>query len=308
MPSIKSKTKLVADPRPLKRFEFEAIGTSWAIDIFEISSSSTIEALLDKVKSRIEEFDQTYSRFRSDSLVTQMSKQKGKYTLPKDSKKLLDIYKKLYDITGGKMTPLIGNVISDAGYDATYSLVPSELTTPMSWSDAMDFDYPYLTVKSPMILDFGAAGKGYLVDIVGELLFSHGVTSFGINAGGDIVYHSQPGQRLAVGLEHPLDHTLAVGVASILNQSICGSSGSRRQWADFHHIIDPDTLTSPDHILATWVVADTALIADGLATALYFTDAEILGRSFDFEYAMLMEDNSLNRSINFPAEFFMGET
>ena len=287
---IKSKTKPVADPKTPHRFEFEAIGTSWIIDFFNSNiSESRLVILLDKIMTRIDRFDKAYSRFRDDSTVTKISKKPGKYALPDDASKLLDLYQKLYDITGGKVTPLIGNVISEAGYDAEYSLKKSKPTTPD---------------EKPVLLDFGAAGKGYLVDIIVELLVAEGMLSFCVNAGGDLVYQTNGVDSVSVGLEHPSDHSLAVGVAKIYNQSICGSSGSRRKWAEYHHIIDPHTLESPQHVLATWVVADTALVADGLATALYFVDAETLHGFFDFEYAMLRADGTLSNSTNFPAEFF----
>ena len=75
-------------------------------------------------------------------------------------------------------------------------------------------------------------------------------------------------------------------------------------WAQFHHIINPDTLASPRHILATWVVSDTTLLADGLATALFFTPPQNLRNHFDFEYAIVYADGHAEVSPQFPAELF----
>jgi thiamine biosynthesis lipoprotein len=52
------------------------------------------------------------------------------------------------------------------------------------------------------------------------------------------------------------------------------------------------------------VVAENGLLADGLSTALYFVEPDELAKHFDFEYAIVNEDMSLNYSPNFPAEFF----
>src|SRR6185369_14058782 len=93
------------------RFDFEAIGTHWQIDIQGQLSPVERSALLDILLSRIDDFDKTYSRFRADSLITAISKQNGEYTFPADAEKLFSLYKLLYDVSGGSFTPLIGQVL-----------------------------------------------------------------------------------------------------------------------------------------------------------------------------------------------------
>src|SRR4051812_3580238 len=97
------------------RLEFEAIGTLWKID-FETSKDS--EKIEKHIRETIERFDKNYSRFRSDSLVHAISKKAGIYTLPPDAEPMMKLYRELYEITHGKMTPLIGDVLSATGYDA----------------------------------------------------------------------------------------------------------------------------------------------------------------------------------------------
>jgi thiamine biosynthesis lipoprotein len=57
-------------------------------------------------------------------------------------------------------------------------------------------------------------------------------------------------------------------------------------------------------VLATWVLANSTMMADGLATALFFTPAAKLAQQFAFEYAVLMPDMSLQHSRNFPVTLF----
>ena len=169
------------------KHSFEAIGTSWTIEGDDID--------IEKIKARIAEFDKNYSRFREDSLVWKM-RTPGEYTLPDDAKKMFDLYQKLYLLTDGKMTPLIGTVMEQAGYDKDYSLVEKKLHTPPLWDDAIEYDFPKLTIKQPILIDVGAIGKGYLIDIVGELIEGNYV----IDAGGDI---KVKGITLTIGLENP---------------------------------------------------------------------------------------------------------
>lgn len=283
---------------------FDAIGTKWVIDIFNKITADLEEKLLKLINDRIEEFDKNYSRFRSDSLVTKMSKAPGEYKLPNDAKPLLDLYEKLYKLTGGKVTPLIGNTMEESGYDANYSLKSKALNTPYRWEEAIDYDYPKLNIKKKVMLDFGAAGKGYLVDIIGEILSKNNLSSYCIDAGGDILYRTNTDKTLKVGLENPQDLNQVIGVVELINMSICGSAGNRRSWGKFHHIIDPVRLVSPEEVLATWVVAENALTADGLATALFFEKGEKLTKHFDFEYLILNADYTVEKSNNFPGEVF----
>ena len=148
-------------------FEFEAIGTHWKIDIENDLSKEEEVVLLKKIIKRIGEFDVFYSRFREDSLVTKMSKKAGNYVLPPDADKMLSLYRKMFDITDGLVTPLIGQVLVDTGYDARYSLKEKTPTRPKSWDGVIEWKSPTISLREPVLLDFGAGGKGYLVDIVG---------------------------------------------------------------------------------------------------------------------------------------------
>ena len=114
--------------------------------------------------------------------------QPGTYTLPPDAAPLFSLYEKLNRLTGGRMTPLIGQLLADAGYDADYSFERRHLRELPTWEAALEYAYPTLTIKQPGILDLGADGKGYLIDIIAAILHADGI-SVCIDAGGDILYH-----------------------------------------------------------------------------------------------------------------------
>ncbi len=288
----------------MRRNEFDAIGTHWCIDLPATLDAQRVEFVMKRIRDRIEVFDKTYSRFRSDSMVTVMSRAAGRYELPSDAAPMLALYRKLYDLTAGSVTPLIGQALSDAGYDASYSLKTKPMMAPKPWDDVMRVSGSVVDLAEPVLLDVGAAGKGYLIDIVSDLIESEGIRSYCVDAGGDIRYRNETAEALRVGLEHPMNTSQVIGVATLVNRSICGSAGNRRAWGTFNHILDPQSLTSPKHILTVWVVADSTMVADGLTTALMFADPNALQSVFDFEYAIVHEDFSLTRSEGFPGEFF----
>lgn len=302
--SNRSNQKPKSDSAVFPRFRFEAIGTLWHITIEQHLSPKATERLLTAIQQRIELFDKTYSRFRADSLITAIATKAGNFALPSDAAPLLELYKKLYDITKGVITPLIGGALSDAGYDAAYSLTPKKIRSTPRWEDTLSFTNGVLTTSAPVILDFGAAGKGYLADLIADVIQDHAVTDYCIDAGGDFVCYSQSKKVYEIGLEHPDDPRQAIGIAQICNQSICGSATNRRQWSDFNHLLNPTTNTSPKSIIAAWAIAKNGLLADGISAALFFTPADTLAKYFDFEYALVYSDFSLEKSRHFPGSFF----
>lgn len=298
-----------AQKQRLKRHQlaFDAIGTRWTIDISE--PVNQFDEITRRLKSRIELFDKIYSRFRDDSLIHQMSKSAGVYELSPDGFKLITIYEQCYDLTNGLMTPLIGDTLEQAGYDATYSLKKGSMRSPPEWENVISYNESKITIKKPVTLDFGAAGKGYLVDIITELLETYKLHNVCVDAGGDMAYRSAANKSLDIGLEHPDYSDQIIGIVKLQSgQSICGSAGNRRAWADINHILNPQTLDSPHKIKALWTIADSTIVADAMSTALYFTDPIKAMKQFNFEYAIMHSDNSLTYSSDFPAEFYSSYT
>jgi len=288
------------------RRTFEAIGTHWQIDTDRpLSTAEWAE-----IDDRIEYFDRTYSRFRMDSLVSKIAAGAGVYQFPDDSIALLGFYRRLYEITAGAVTPLIGGTLEDLGYDAGYRLRPTPVvrTTP-AWDEVMSWQGNTLHTSAPVVLDVGAAGKGYLVDIIAELLEGFGVRSFVIDASGDL-RHRGP-EVLRVGLEHPTDTSKVIGVAPLANSALAGSAANRRSWGSvdrvLHHIVDPRTGEPAQQIVASWVVAESAMVADGLATAMFFADSaatEQLSTEFTASWLRVTGSGSAHWSPNFQGELF----
>jgi FAD:protein FMN transferase len=286
------------------QFKFNAIGTTWQIDIYSVPENTDSNTIITAVMDRINNFESVYSRFNSDSFVVQMGKNPGEYILPDDAKDLFDIYYKLYDITEGYFTPIIGDMLIDAGYDSKYSLrQQKDLVSPPELSRATVYDFPRLKINCPVSFDFGAGGKGYLVDIVSRVLESLGVSAYCIDAGGDIKHRNATPIR--IGLENPYNFDEVLGTYNLHNRSICGSSTNRRKWEGFNHVMDTKTLKSVESIKSVWVIAQSTLVADCISTCLFFVRPEVLLEHFDFEYLVFNSDGSAFVSDGFDGEVFV---
>lgn len=290
-------------------FHFEAIGTVWEIETDEPLNQDLKRHVLD----RIEQFDRTYSRFRPDSLVSRVAAatKGGRFEFPADSVALFDLYDSLYGATAGAVDPLVGRDLELLGYDSIYSLRPASGDVLRKargggrpcWSRDVVRDALALVTKQALVIDVGAAGKGYLVDIISDIIREAGFTQFVVDGSGDM-RHAGP-SSIAVGLEHPFDPTLVIGVANLHNRALCASAVNRRAWGEgLHHVLDGRTGIPVKDVVATWVVADDAMTADGLATALFFTGAESLAQAFRFSHVRMLADGRAEISQNFEGELF----
>ncbi|SMQ62944.1 FAD:protein FMN transferase [Agreia sp. VKM Ac-1783] len=284
---------------PASSFRFTGIGTTWQID----TGDELPEVVTARVRGRVEEFDRAYSRFRSDSLVASLAAEPGSVDFPPDAVDLFDLYDKLDEISGGAVTPLVGRSLEHLGYDSQYSLTAGQgRIVPSRWTEAVSRSGSRITTTSPTVIDVGAAGKGYLVDLVAEVLVEAGITEFVIDASGDLLTSGEP---LRVGLEHPFDPSKAIGVVTIENESLCASGSNRRVWGSgLHHILDGRTGAPTSDIIATWAIAANGLLADGLATALFFVQPERLAEHFEFDWVRMRSSGIAERSRTLRGEVF----
>lgn len=285
--------------------QFKATGTEWKILIEDELSEVEQNRAKKAVDARVEEFTQTYSRFLDDSLVAQIAREPGRYEFPPDAGRMIQLYEDVYHLSNGRVTPLIGGMMVDAGYDSTYSFQPKPIRPVPKLEEVLEFKPPFLVTKEPVQLDFGAAGKGYLVDLIGELLEGHSIHNYLIDAGGDILHRGR--LSVKVGLEDPEDTSKALGAIELSSMSLCASSTNRRAWKGYHHVMNPETHASATGVVATWALADSALVADMLTTALFFMEPNTLLERYDFEYMVIRDHDQLEASPVFADGLFRAE-
>ena len=251
------------------------------------------------VAERIATFDHDWSRYRDDSLVARIARQPGRHRLPADAGPLLALYAELYAATRGRVSPLVGGALAASGFGPRLAGVADAVPR---WEDALAWDGEHLDTATPVALDVGAAGKGYLVDLVSGLLTDAGIARHVVDGSGDLRIRDVP---MRIALEHPADPTKAVGVAEIDGGALSASAGNRRRLADGrHHVLDAVTGLPVHEVVATWAVADDDLTADGAATALFFdVDPAWLERR-RVRWVRMLSDGTLQASPDFPGEVF----
>lgn len=129
-------------------------------------------------------------------------------------------------------------------------------------------------------IDLGAIAKGYATEMVGEYLESIGIYNYLINAGGNVkVGIPQNKNKFSIGIEDPNSKQGEVcKVVYGKNISVVTSGGYERYYEydgqQYHHIIDPDTLTPANHMKSVTVITDDSRLGDVLSTVLFLMPIE----------------------------------
>ncbi|XAS63059.1 FAD:protein FMN transferase [Pseudarthrobacter sp. So.54] len=281
-------------------FSFEGIGTRWVVS----TPSPLSGALRRRLLAIVAGYDTAWSRFRPDSLIAGAARKPGRYVLPAGAAELGVLYTTLYRITGGAMTPLIGGSLEQLGYDANYSLRAGGPALPApAWPEVLDWQGTVLTTCAPVVIDVGAAGKGQLADLLSAELRAAGVPEQFIDAGGDLL--NAGSAPVDVGLEHPYDPSRAIGIVSLGTGALCASAANRRAWGDgLHHVLDGTTGAPVRTVVASWAMAPSAMVADALATALFFVEGSRLQEDFDVSWLTVYSDGHAEYSADFEGVLF----
>lgn len=328
-----------------------------------ISSSKPISQRVQKrIRTFVEEYESVLSRFRADSLVSRMAcaADGGDFEFPEWAGPLFALYSEFYAATRGAFDACIGADLLALGYDNSVQFVPQSAASasddsdswsnyrralPVTWGNiSRDCGSATLRTNQPVQLDFGAAGKGYFVDLVTQIIKeelsgdspsnsdSRADFDFLVNAGGDMrACFSEENNQIKVALENPFDTTQAVAVASIASGALCASSSARRRWkvkdtsylgkdaSGFEsNLIATHLINALDGIPACDLCASWAYVpsktcdfptayADALATALFVSQENNLQKivqTTSAEFAVMLTKHALRKTRAFPAHFF----
>lgn len=248
-------------------YDFEGIGTHWWLE--RLDGGQFDQKLRAKLTATLEQFDQRYSRFREDSLVAELLRTGVVKNPPEEMLEMLAFAKEMYRVSQGAFDITVGNTLHQFGYGKR-AIAKARHDTSTFWDDIIitpqEIRYP-----DGVMLDFGGFGKGWLIELFSEDMRDAGVAEFIVNGGGDLYVQSSTPVEFA--LQDPHDETMGIGSVSIAVGSLAASSTIKRVWQDGnqkkHHIIDPRLKdSSRTSVIASFVVADRALIADTLATIL----------------------------------------
>lgn len=246
----------------------KALGTVWWIELFSEMPEIEKQVVYSNLLLFIDNFENKYSRFKSESIVTKLNNTGSIENLDQMTIDLFSKGQDLYKKTEGLFNFLLGETLENRGYDANYSFKPKG-SLPTNANPLIDLEISdeIITLRQGKI-DLGGFGKGYLIDLLAEeLKNTYHLPYFLINGGGDIYATTDNDVPITIYLEHPTKPETYIGTTTLKNQGFAASSPHKRQWVvdnkKYNHIISPKNEIVID---GSFIKATTAYEADAFAT------------------------------------------
>lgn len=252
----------------------EAFGTSWSI---AVPNSADIAPLREKIEALLARIDTQMSPWRADSDVTRFNRAPaGRFAMPDELVRVSAAALDLAGKSGGEFDPSVGPLVSRWGFG------PITGDSTPGWREIQAEGDALSKSRDGLTLDLCGIAKGYALDGMAETLKGAGHTDFLIDLGGELAAcGTHPsGRSWRVAIEDPRPGVTGMFEAIDLDEMTVATSGSRANGYDignrrYTHIIDPLTgEPAQSRLLSVSVVADTAMRADGWATALFAAGAD----------------------------------
>ena len=225
------------------------------------------------------------SRFIPDSEVSMINQNAGKEYVDVSSEtfEVLSCASRLSEISGGLFDITVGPLIDLWNYKHSFQVPEDEkiqhALSLVNYHDLMlnpDEQSAGLR-RSEQSIDLGGIGKGYISDCLVKTLQKYGVVSAFVNIGGNVstLGNKPDGSSWSVGIRHPRHDGCLIGAVKVTGQAVVTSGDYERYFIDDtgkrrHHIINPTTgYPVESGLISVTVVADSAMIADGLSTAIF---------------------------------------
>jgi thiamine biosynthesis lipoprotein len=281
------------------QFSFQALGTTWWIELFENHTDKTLEQIKTFVVDFVSTYEKQYSRFLPDSLISILNQERRLTHPPAELIQILEYGKQLYLRSDTHFNFLTGHILESRGYDASYSFVDSGA------DEIVGNPITDLVITPEQItlhhgnIDLGGYGKGYLIDLLAqEFTYSLQLEQFLINGGGDMYATHHNGEPITIFLEHPTKPGIGISKTTLIHQGFAASSPHKRIWknetGEHTHIIS-STITSD----ATFIKAKTAVDADAFATtALQLTQSKLDTIASAEQLAVALFDIKSNKLVS----------
>lgn len=263
------------------RFHYFAMDTLIEVTLFA-GSEKKAQAALDELKTECLRIENKFSPFKETSEIKRINNRpdRGRIIIGDETAGLirsaLDYAKETegaFDITVGPVKWLWG---LGSGQEPSKPPDPEirEALKHVGWKkirlsgDTLLFDDPETRI------DVGGIAKGYALKRMAEIVRRGGISSFLINAGGDIIAGDPKpgGEEWLIAIQHPRRPDGFIRKERLSNTCIVTSGDYERFFIEdgirYHHIFDPATGYPARGLISATVVSDDPIRADVYSTAL----------------------------------------
>ncbi len=268
---------------------FSLMGCSFDITVLA-NNEEEGQRYIDLAKNEMKRIEKLISSWDPNSQTSLINKNAGIKPVRVD-KELFDLIEravKISQITDGAFDISFASLDKIWVFDGSMQKLPSETDIKNSISkigfENIKMDRNEMTVfltESGMKIGFGAIGKGYAADMAKQLLINKKVAGGIINASGDMNTwgKQENGEEWNIAITNPLNKEKIFALLPISNQAIV-TSGDYEKYVEIDgqrhsHIINPKTGYPTKGIISVSVMADSAELADALATSIFVMGKEV---------------------------------
>lgn len=257
---------------------FRAMGSDCEFQLC-FGSGSDSQFIFKCLQDELERLESKYSRFRKDSLLSQINLGK-EVNIDNETISLLEHAfncfeqsEGLFDVTAGRLNSL---------WDFKKKKVPSqeEISYALSVTDfsKVSWNNGILSMPAGMNVDFGGIVKEYAADTLAVLAKKFGVQYGLINLGGDIaiVGNKPDGIAWKVGITDPRGTETEIASIDIYSGGLATSGDYKRYFIyegkRYSHILNPKTGFPCAGLRAVSVAANLCTVAGSIATIAMLKD------------------------------------
>ena len=249
-----------------------------------VTAKNCIEAAFDEQHK----VDRLMSDYKPDSELSNLNRQadRNPVKVSPETFEVLEEAQRISDLSSGAFDVTVGPLVELWRHAADINTPPSEAEITEAKAKVgrqnLVLDPTHQTVffkKAGMKLDLGGIAKGYAIDLSIAALKQNGALGGMVDIGGDIRCFGKPPQRRKtwhIGLQDPgkadrPNINQSRLELNITDQAVATSGNYRRfsliDGQKINHIIEPHQGYSSMALASVTIIADTAITADALATA-----------------------------------------
>jgi Membrane-associated lipoprotein involved in thiamine biosynthesis len=295
---------------------FRAMGSRIliAMDADEITTKEAVS----EAANWFEEWEQTFSRFRIDSELSEVNQRAGeKLRVSSNFWHVLELALAIEQKTEGLVTPTKLTALEEAGYAVSFEGISENIGSVLAHAFTSDETLESLqmnvgdhTIRMPigMRLDLGGIVKGWAAQQAMIRLREAGPVL--VDAGGDIAISGplHDGMPWAVGVDDPFQAGQSLGLMMLPGSGIATSGKDYHRWLKGnqwqHHIIDPRTdQPAESDVFTATVIAEDVMEAEAWAKVALILGSragtERLNRLNNLAYLLVLEDGSIIENEQF---------
>ncbi len=257
-------------------YPFKAMGSPCEIQLFA-KTESEAKRVADLARADIERLEQRYSRYRSDSLLSEINRiaaSGGRAKVDEETASLLDYANTCYRQSGGLFDITSGLLRQAWRFDKGQLPDPAQiesLLVRVGWHKLL-WQAPFLEFEPGMELDFGGVVKEYAADRAATVCWNAGARHGIVNLGGDIkIIGPRPdGIAWRIGIRHPRREGAMVESLALHSGSVASSGDYERcivmDGVRFGHVLNPKTGWPVHHMASVTVVGEFCVVAGSAST------------------------------------------